>query len=96
MLKLSVRASLAIAIVCAIFGWTGIEAARAFPNYLPYMNQLASNHPHWWYLSDSNVEWGDDAKELAAYLHERGETRVQTAFLGDFFSLHFYGMIPLA
>lgn len=82
----------AIVIVWAIFGWTGIEAVRAFPNYLPYMNQLASSRPHWWYLSDSNVEWGDDAKELAAYLHERGETRVQTAFLGDFFSLHFYGV----
>src|ERR1051325_3916246 len=92
LLKLRRARVAAILIVCAIFAWTGIEAARAFPNYLPYMKQLASNHPHWWYLSDSNVEWGDDAKELAAYLRERGETRVQTAFLGDFFSLHFYGV----
>jgi hypothetical protein len=86
-----VRAA-AVAIVCAVFCWIGIETVRTFPNYLPYMNQLASNHPHWWYLSDSNVEWGDDAKELAAYLRQRGETRVQTAFLGDFFSLHYYGV----
>ena len=92
LLKLQRARIAAIVIVCAIFGWTGVEAARAFPNYLPYMNQLASSRPHWWYLSDSNVEWGDDAKELAAYLRERGETRVQTAFLGDFFSLHFYGI----
>lgn len=82
----------AIAIVCATFCWIGLESARTFPNYLTYMNQLASKHPHWWYLSDSNVEWGEDAKELATYLHQRGETRVQTAFLGDFFSLHYYGV----
>ena len=82
----------ATAIVCAMFLWIGVESVRAFPNYLPYMNQLASRHPHWWYLSDSNVEWGDDAKELAAYLRDRGEKRVQTAFLGDFFTLSRYGV----
>jgi 4-amino-4-deoxy-L-arabinose transferase-like glycosyltransferase len=86
----------AVALVCAMSCWIGIETARTFPNYLPYMNQLASNHPHWWYLSDSNVEWGDAAKELATYLHQRGETRVQTAFLGDFFSLHYYGVEPIS
>jgi Dolichyl-phosphate-mannose-protein mannosyltransferase len=82
----------AITTACALFVWIGIETARTFPNYLTYMNQLASNHPHWWYLSDSNIEWGDDAKELATYLRQRGETRVQTAFLGDFFTLHYYGV----
>jgi hypothetical protein len=81
-----------ILIVVALFCWTGVEAVRAFPNYLTYMNQLASSHPRWWYLSDSNVEWGDDAKGLASYLHDRGETRVRTAFLGDFFTLSRYGV----
>jgi len=92
LLKIRRARPVVTAIVCAMFFWIGVENVRAFPNYLPYMNQLASKHPHWWYLSDSNVEWGDGAKELAAYLHDRGETRVQTAFLGDFFSLHYYGI----
>ena len=56
------------------------------------MNQLASSRPHWWHLSDSNVEWGDDMKELAAYLHARGETRVRSMALGDFVTLSFYGV----
>lgn len=77
-------------VVIAIVGWCGIETARTFPNYLPYMNQLASTHPHWWYLSDSNVEWGDDVKELAAYLHARGETQVRAILLGGFITLKFY------
>ena len=60
------------------------------------MNQLASSHPHWWYLSDSNVEWGDDAKGLASYLRARGETRVRTAFLSDFFMLRRFGVEPIS
>ena len=81
----------AIALMC----WIGIEAVRAFPNHMSYMNQLASRHPHWWYLSDSNVEWGDDIPALAAYLRARGETRVRANFLGDFIILHHYGVEPL-
>jgi len=75
--------------------WIGVEAVRAFPNQMSYMNQLAIGKPHWWYLSDSNVEWGDDAPALAAYLRARGETRVRSAFLGDFMVLNKYGVQPL-
>ena len=59
---------------------------------MTYMNQLAGRAPHWWYLSDSNVEWGDDLRALAIYLQERGETRVRDATLGGFFTLHYYGI----
>jgi hypothetical protein len=75
-----------------VIGWIGVEAIRAFPNHMSYMNQLAVGKPHWWYLSDSNVEWGDDIAELAAYLRARGETRVRASFLGDFLVLHHYGV----
>ncbi len=43
-------------------------------------------------LSDSNVEWGDDIRALAAYLHERGESRVRDATLGGSFMLRYYGI----
>jgi hypothetical protein len=70
------------AIVAVVLGWCSVEVVRTYPNYIPYMNQLAYSHPHWWYLSDSNVEWGDSMPELAAYLHARGETKVRAAMLG--------------
>ena len=79
-----------------LMAWIGVEAVRAYPNHMSYMNQLAAAHPPWWYLSDSNVEWGDGAKELGMYLTQRGETRVRSAFLGDFIVLHHYGVQPLA
>jgi len=82
----------ALACVIALAGWAGVEAARAFPNYMPYMNQLAYEHPPWWYLSDSNVEWGDDIQELADFLRERGETKVRAALLGGGRTLFFNGI----
>jgi 4-amino-4-deoxy-L-arabinose transferase-like glycosyltransferase len=68
------------------------EALRVYPNYIPYMNQVASRRPHWTYLSDSNVEWGDDASGVATYLKARGETRVRAAFLGGSMTLPLYGV----
>jgi len=75
------------------------EALRAYPDYISYMNQLASAHPHWWYLSDSNVEWGDDARALADYLHAHGETEVRGAISGgwgslELYDIHYYEIFP--
>ncbi len=75
-----------------MFGWMSAEALRAYPDYLPYMNQLAAAHPHWWYLSDSNVEWGEDNRALAEYLHARGENEVVGALSGGWGSLAQYGI----
>ena len=74
--------ALAAALVVVPFGWVGVEAVRAYPDHMTYMNQLAYAQPRWWYLSDSNVEWGDDVRDLALYLRGRGETRVGGAMLG--------------
>ncbi|MFL6589240.1 MAG: ArnT family glycosyltransferase [Chthoniobacterales bacterium] len=76
--------------VALTMSWISLEAIRAYPNYVPYLNQLAFAHPHWWYLSDSNVEWGDDARGLAEYLHGHGENRVRGLLLGAFATLDFY------
>lgn len=79
-------------LVAMLFALTGFEAARAYPNHMSYMNQIASGAPHWWYLSDSNVEWGDDLFGLALYLQQHGENRVADATLGGFGILPFYGI----
>jgi 4-amino-4-deoxy-L-arabinose transferase-like glycosyltransferase len=75
------RTLLAAALVSATFCWVAVEAVRAYPDHMSYMNQLASSAPHWWYLSDSNVEWGDDVRDLALYLRGRGEARIGSALL---------------
>ena len=89
---LQARRTVGVAVMVVLFGWMGFEAIRTYPNYTPYMNQLASSHPHWYYLSDSNVEWGDDVGELAAYLKARGETKVRAALSGGWSTLGRYGV----
>jgi hypothetical protein len=91
---LSVRRArpLVYAIVIVMMAVCAVEAVRAYPNYISYMNQLAAGRPAWTYLSDSNIEWGDDAGALAAYLKARGEKRVRAAFLGGSLVLPLYGV----
>ena len=89
---LKARRTLGIAVSVVLFGCMGFEAVRTFPNYTPYMNQLASSHPHWYYLSDSNVEWGDDVNALADYLKARGETKVSAALSAGWSTLGRYGV----
>jgi hypothetical protein len=85
LLRLRARRA-AVILVIVLLSWIGFEAARAYPDYLTYMNEIASQHPHWYYLSDSNVEWGEDTGALAAYLCVHGETRVRAAVLGGWTS----------
>jgi len=92
LLRLRYPRHLAMAVVMLAFGWMSFEVLRAYPNYLPYMNQLASEHPHWWYLSDSNIEWGEDGRALAEYLRARGETEVTGALSGGWGTLAQYGI----
>lgn len=82
LIRVRSRKLLGVTIVAIVLGWCVVEVIRTYPNYIPYMNELAYSRPHWWYLSDSNVEWGDSMPELASYLHERGETKVRAAMLG--------------
>jgi hypothetical protein len=89
---LQLRRLVATVCVAVLLAWTVIEAVRAYPNHISYFNQLASSKPHWWYLSDSNVEWGDDVGGLALYLKQHDERRVADATLGGFGILHFYGI----
>jgi 4-amino-4-deoxy-L-arabinose transferase-like glycosyltransferase len=81
-----------IAVTLVLFAWVGIEVIRAYPDEMVYMNEFTAGSPSWEYLSDSNVEWGDDVKELAAYLRERGETRVRSAVLSGYLTFRFYGI----
>jgi dolichyl-phosphate-mannose-protein mannosyltransferase len=78
-------------VAALLLSWCAFIALRVYPNYVPYMNGFASGHPHWWYLSDSNLEWSDDVREMAAYLRTKGENKVRTALLGNFLT-QFYGV----
>jgi hypothetical protein len=92
LLRRARRRALAAALAAVALGWVCVESARAYPDHMTYVNQLAYARPHWWYLSDSNVEWGDDTRALAEYLRSKGETKVRAMFLSGFLTLHHHGV----
>ena len=42
----SPRRYLAMTVAVAAIGWMGLEAWRTYPDYVPYLNQLAFARPH--------------------------------------------------
>ncbi len=50
-----------------------ISSAHAFPNYLPYANEIWGGPANTYkVLTDSNVDWGQQLKLTKKYLDERG------------------------
>jgi len=85
------RRSAGVALAAVVLAWSLFEAVRVFPDYTAYVNQLARG-PEWRYLSDSNVEWGDDVQDLATYLKSHGITRIRGALLGGWLTLSYLGV----
>lgn len=73
----------ALGVLVLLVAWCAVEAARIYPHYLAYFNQLARG-PRGGarYLLDSNIDWGQDLKGLADYL--RKERITGPIFLGYF------------
>lgn len=47
-------------------GWTAVVALALHPDHLTYFNELAGGQGYR-YLGDSNLDWGQDLNQLAAY-----------------------------
>ena len=67
-------------------------AIATFPNYTTHFSPLAGGPTNGWrLLSDSNVETGQDVKDLAAYIKSRGENQVEGLFVGSGY-IEYYGV----
>jgi hypothetical protein len=48
--------------------WTAVAALRQHPHHLAYFNEIVGGSPQGYrYLGDSNLDWGQDLKALAAH-----------------------------
>jgi len=57
--------------------------ARTGPHYLAYFNELAGGPAGGYkFLTDSNLDWGQDIKTLAAWLEKRGNPPVVMSYFG--------------
>jgi len=61
--------------VSALLLWHVLSGALQHPDYLPYTNEIAGNHPEDW-VADSDLDWGQDMKRLGEFLARRGISEI--------------------
>jgi hypothetical protein len=72
-----------IAILCLLLGWRVARSAYQYPDYIAYFNSLAGgSNEGIRYLSDSNLDWGQDLRALAVYLEEHNLPKIRLAYFG--------------
>jgi hypothetical protein len=59
----------------ALFASQAISGSGAHPDYLAYTNEIAGGHPEN-FVAESDLDWGQDMKFVAAFLERRGVTHV--------------------
>ena len=63
------------AAVAVLLIWFAGSSLAAHPDYIPYFNELAGSHPEN-IVVDSDLDWGQDIKRLAARLRSAGATEL--------------------
>lgn len=66
-----------------LLGWYIIENLRVWPHYLSYFNQLAGGPSGGYrYVTDSNLDWGQDLKRLAKWTEKNNIPRIYLDYFG--------------
>jgi hypothetical protein len=83
----------AAAVVLCI--WHAAGSFAIHPHYLAYFNELAGGADNGYrYLVDSNLDWGQDLKNLKVYMDENGLQEVHLAYFGSAHT-EYYGIEAL-
>lgn len=66
-----------------LFGWMALRAVAAYPDYISSFNLLAGGPDKGLeYLSDSNLDWGQDVARLDAVIREKRIPHLRLAYFG--------------
>jgi 4-amino-4-deoxy-L-arabinose transferase-like glycosyltransferase len=78
------RPGLRSALVALALTWLAASSLAIYPDYLAYFNALGGGPDNGWrLLVDSNIDWGQDLKQLRAWMEEQGVGRVKLAWFGS-------------
>ncbi|MEP7366019.1 MAG: glycosyltransferase family 39 protein [Acidobacteriota bacterium] len=72
-----------VAVLGVLIGWLAIWSAHQYPYYLSHFNELVGGSDQGIrYLSDSNLDWGQDLDALAEYLQRNRIPKIYLAYFG--------------
>lgn len=77
-----------MAVALVLLAMQVITSVRAYPDYIPYANELWGGPRETWHLlSDSNADWAQQLKATSQYLQKRGVKDCWFVYFGE-------GVIP--
>jgi hypothetical protein len=71
-----------LAVVVVLLVWQTAESLRTHPDYLPYFNQIAGDHPED-FLVGSDLDWGQDLLRLEATVRELKIEKLSLSYSGS-------------
>lgn len=69
-------------VIAALILWYAAGTFMQHPHYLAYFNRIVGSENGYRYLSDSNVDWGQDLKLLAEFVESHDGEPVHYSYLG--------------
>ena len=83
---------MALAALCL---WYAVSSIGTYPHYLAYFNEIAGGPESGYkYLVDSNLDWGQDLKNLKTYVDTEGLNTIRLAYFGSA-HVDYYGIQAL-
>ncbi len=72
--------------------WLVGETAFAYPGYLAYFNETVGGPKNGYkYVTDSNVDWGQDLKRLKTFVDENNIDKIRVDYFGGGDVVHYLG-----
>jgi hypothetical protein len=72
-----------VALLMLLLAWRAGRTVYQYPHYIAYFNTLAGgSNAGINYLSDSNLDWGQDLPALAEYIEEHHVSKIHLAYFG--------------
>ena len=79
-------------IISILIFWLAAETAFAYPSYLAYFNQTVGGSKNGYkYVTDSNVDWGQDLKRLAKFVDDNNIQKIRVDYFGGGDVKHYLG-----
>ncbi len=67
-----------------LLAWQCVACVRIHPHYLAHFNEAVGGpHNGYRWLIDSNLDWGQDLKELKRWMDDNGATHINLAYFGS-------------